>query len=300
MYRQVKMIAFLLALLLTQARISAADSSESFPKGAARSPKASFFLIGGAADTTLSDFVKLAEELAGKQPNIAIITHASSTPAETGDDLQNSFEALGVKRTTVILPGSKVGIPKDCNAIYLCGGDQARLKRLLDEPFLGQLTTFEGLIGGSSAGAMIAAPEMITRGMDGGTIRAQALKIVDGLSFLPGCVVDTHAGQRSRDTRSLAALALIADAKLAIALDEDTAVYINKDGKARVYGQGHVRLFKRGEGFSSNIKETKKGLVANVKNVIMSALCEGDEFDIPAPTVKVDGDKGQSKPEKKS
>lgn len=272
----------LVAVGITTPLLLAADDESKTAmesKAPAVSSKATFFLIGGAADLVLKDFVKLA---GGEDANIAIVTHASSTPAESGDDMQNSFTALGVKHTTVILPGSKVGMPKDTNAIYFCGGDQARLTRLLkDEPLVAQLSTFEGIIGGSSAGSMVAAPMMIARGMDGGVIRADELLLVEGLSWLHACVFDTHAGQRSRDTRSMAALALIPKAEIAIALDEDTAVYI-KDGKASVYGPGHVRVFKRGDGFSSTLKATKKGLVANVKNALVSFYCEGDEFTLPA------------------
>lgn len=274
-YFIVAFVAF--ALLLTQTKFAPADAGEVDSNPVPRSPKASFFFIGGAAtESTLEEFVKLA---GGEKANIAIIAHASQEPAD--DSVQNTFASLGVEHTTLIVPGSKVGLPKDCNAIYFEGGDQARLKRLLDDPLLRQLETFEGLIGGSSAGSAIAPPMMIARGMDNGVVRAGELRLIPGLGFLPGCTVDTHVGARSRDTRSMAVLALMPEVKLAIALDEDTAVYI-KDGKAHVYGKGHVRLFERGPRFSSNITTKKKGELANVKGAITSFLVEGDEFGMPA------------------
>lgn len=244
-------------------------------------PKAAFFLIGGNAKTTLADFVQLA---GGDKANIAIITHAAEEPAKMGDDLQNSFNELGVKNTSVILPGSKTGLPKDTTAVYMCGGTQTRLKRLLEEPMLSQLLTFDGLIGGSSAGAMIASPRMIAGGMDDHSVKARSLNIVDGLNFVPHVVIDTHVGERSRDTRLMAALVLIETAELGIGLDEDTAVYIH-DGKAKVYGEGNVRLFKRGEGFRSNVEARGKNTLASVHNVVFSVLSSGDEFDLPAREV---------------
>src|SRR5215210_5775936 len=99
---------------------------------------------------------------------------------------------------------------------------------------------------------MIVPPRMSAGGMDDKSVKAKSLRIVDGLNFVPNIVVDTHTGQRSRDTRLMAALALIETAELGIGLDEDTAVYIH-NGKAKVYGEGHVRLFRRGEGFRSNV-----------------------------------------------
>lgn len=259
---------------------SAVESSKDTKPAEARphsAPNASFFLIGGSADSTLKDFVRLA----GTDAKIAIITHASSEPDKAGDELQNALTALGVKigNTAVLLPGSKVGMPKDTKAVYICGGDQSRLKRLLDEPLLEQLASFDGLIGGSSAGAMIASPDMIAGG-PGTTITGESLQIIKGLVFLPGIVVDTHVGQRSRDTRLAAALALIPQAQMAIGLDEDTAIHVCK-GKVKVFGKGHVRVFTRGEGFSSSLPKAKNGAVANVKKVVVSFLCEGDEFDLP-------------------
>src|SRR5262245_40888104 len=141
MSRLYTFVAAVIAALLIQAgSVRAEGEAAADAAGKSKAPKASFFLIGGAADQVLADFVKLA---GGDKANIAIITHASATPAETGDDLQNTFTALGVKRSTVILPSSKVGLPKDANAVYICGGDQSRLKRLLDDPLLDQLQTFE-------------------------------------------------------------------------------------------------------------------------------------------------------------
>lgn len=239
-------------------------------------PKASFFLIGGAADTALDDFVRLA---GGVDASIAIITHASDDPDAAGDEMQNQFTALNANNTTVILPSSKVGLPSGASAVYICGGDQNRLKRLLSDALLKQLAEFEGLIGGSSAGAMIAAPQMIAGGMDAATLRGLQLRVGEGLAFLPGVVIDTHCGQRGRDTRSIAALALISSVELAIGLDEDTAIHI-AGGKCTVYGAGHARLYRRGPNFTSNLTKAGKGQVANAKDVLLNLLSAGDEFDL--------------------
>jgi cyanophycinase len=275
-----------LLLALTAVLVTAAMETATFAaSGTSSAPKAAFFLIGGNAKTTLGDFVQLA---GGDKANIAIITHAAEDPAKVGDDLQNSFNELGVKNTTVILPGSKTGLPKDTTAVYLCGGTQTRLKRLLEEPMLSQLLTFDGLIGGSSAGAMIASQRMIAGGMDEHAVKARSLNIVDGLNFVPHVVIDTHVGERSRDTRLMAALVLIETADMGIGLDEDTAVYIH-DGKAKVYGEGNVRLFRRGEGFRSNVEARGKNALSSVHNVVLSVLSAGDEFDLPARDVLTPG-----------
>jgi cyanophycinase len=272
----VKVMSLAFALILANPAFSAGDPE--IPP-AKNQFKGSLFLIGGAADSTLSDFVKLA---GGSKANIAIITHASSEPDKTGDACANDFASLGVKHTTIIVPGHKGGLPKDCNAVFICGGDQNRLLRLLDDPLPKQLRTFlkdGGLIGGSSAGAACAAVKMIAGGMSDKVIRPNSLLLADGLGLLEGVVIDTHVGARSRDCRSMVAITMLDDI-LAIGLDEDTAIYVSQ-GKAVVYGAGHVRLFRASPGKKAVLKLSQDKTRGSVSDVLVSYLTAGDEFDVP-------------------
>jgi cyanophycinase len=239
-------------------------------------PKASLFLVGGAANDVLRDLVRLA---GGKAANVVVLPHASESPRSSGESMQNDFESLNVANCRVILPGAQEGLPPGTTAVYMTGGDQSRLKRLLKDPLLKDLSAFAGIIAGSSAGAMIASTDMIAGSMDSSTIRADRLRIAPGLNLLPGIVVDTHVGRRSRDTRSLAALALVPSAKMAVGIDEDTAVYI-KDRKGTVFGAGHVRVYRRGPGFGSDISQKASGTTASVRNVVVSMYSAGDQFDL--------------------
>lgn len=254
-----KFFAIVLALFLSTAAVEAKN----------------LFLVGGNAYEVLRDFVRLA---GGPNARIAIITHSADPPASSGDALQNFFDALNAKNTTMLVPADE-SLPKGTDAVYIVGGEQNRLKRLLHPNLLKQLNEFDGLIGGSSAGAMIMGPKMIAGGMDAGVVKADQLKIVDGVSWLPGIVVDSHVGQRNRDARAGAVLALLPEIPTVIGLDEDTAMHI-KDGKCTVYGIGQARVFRRGPGFSSNIRSLDKGKVANVKEILYTLLGEGDEFNI--------------------
>jgi len=240
--------------------------------------KGSLFLIGGAADKTLADFVKIA---GGDKANIAIITHASEDPDKSGDDIANLFNSLGVKDSTIILPG-KAGLPKDANAVYMCGGDQNRLMRLMDHSLAKQLESFlseGGLIGGSSAGAAAVATTMIAGGMADGVIRPNSLRLVQGLGLFKKVVVDTHVNTESRDARSMVAICILEDI-VSMGLDEDTAIHVRAD-KVVVYGIGHARLFKPSTGHKGRMTVSKDGTRASVSNVAVTFLSAGDEFDTP-------------------
>lgn len=242
--------------------------------------KGSFFLIGGASDSTFSDFAKIA---GGDKANIAIITHASSEPDKAGDEAANGFASLGVKHTTVLLPGHKGGLPKDANAVWICGGDQNRITRLLDDPLPKQLKTFVNdgnLVGGSSAGAAVVVTQMIAGGMSDKIIRPNSLRLAPGLNLLEGVIIDTHVGQRSRDCRLMVAVTMLDDI-LAVGLDEDTAIYITQ-GKATVYGKGHVHLFRANKKPRAILKLTTDGTAGSVSDVNVSFLTAGDEFDLPS------------------
>lgn len=237
--------------------------------------KGTLYPIGGAADTSLGRFVELA---GGSSARIVILPHSSSTPKETAEELANSFMALGVKDTETIMPGEKKSLPK-CSAVFMSGGDQSRMMRLIDQAFIDELRAFlqEGhLIGGTSAGAAIMAPRMIAGGMSDGLPKSKSLLIAEGLGLLPAYMVDTHVGARGRHDRLMAGLSMLAGVK-GIGLDEDTAVEI-KDGKATVRGQGVAHVYRRSDEFKSSLPETEEGRMAAVENMIYSIYPAGTSF----------------------
>lgn len=281
--RTLAMAALALVFIVASSVVSSAADEAPAETTTPATPKGSLYLIGGAADSTLKDLVDLA---GGAKANIVIIPHASSVPAEAADEMANAFTSLGVKTTQIqtLLPGSKVGLPQGATCVYICGGDQNRLMRLLEPQLIDQLHKFYmdgGIISGSSAGAAAASPIMIAGGMTDGQIRKDSLRTAKGLGFLPGTIIDTHCRERSRFDRSMVAVTIIDDV-IAIALDEDTAIHV-KDGKAKVYGKGYARLFRRTSEHNSDVKSADPGVNASVHNVTTSSVAAGSEFTIPAP-----------------
>jgi cyanophycinase len=240
--------------------------------------KGTLYLIGGGADESLQRFVDIA---GGAQAVIAVLPHASGVPQEAADEAANLFTARGVKNIITIMPGQKVGLPKNVNAVYFTGGDQNRLIRLLDPVLALEIHDFlkrGGLVGGTSAGSAAAPPKMIAGGMEDKLVKTDSLLLGDGLGYLPGFVVDTHVLERCRHDRLMVALSLI-DNVVGIGLDEDTAVEIS--GKTlKVWGDGHVRILKRSDKHSSNLGSAGKGNKANVRNMIYSVLSQGDDWEL--------------------
>lgn len=245
----------------------------------ARAPfKGTLYLIGGGADKSLQRFVDIA---GGANAVIAILPHASGVPQEAADASANLFTARGVKNIITIMPGQKVGLPKNVNAVYFTGGDQNRLMRLLDPVLAGEIQDFlkrGGLVGGTSAGAAAAPATMIAGGMDDKFVQPNALLLGDGLGYLPGFIVDTHVLQRSRHDRMMVALSRVKDV-VGIGLDEDTAVEISGN-RINVWGEGHVRIMERPNSHSSNLDSAGKGQKAHVKNMLYSVLSEGDHWEL--------------------
>ena len=202
------------------------------------------FIVGGAADECYSEFLRLA---GGKHAHIVVLSHASAEPRKSGDAVKASLKALGATNVTVLTPRKSGSLEADVEAVFMAGGDQSRLVRLLDKQGLSEQLRHAWrrgvLVGGSSAGAAACAPTMIAGGMTDGVLRHGSLLLEKGLCLLPNVIVDTHFAQRDRCNRLRAAVATLAGT-IGVGLDEDTALLI-EGRKARVFGAGRVHVCSR-------------------------------------------------------
>jgi cyanophycinase len=244
-------------------------------------PNASLFLIGGAADRVLADYVLFA---GGAKAHVVIVPWASELAGESGRAVQAALNKLGVAQAS-LLPRGATALPEGTTGVYFTGGDQSRLVGMMKPELVSSLSRFTGVIGGSSAGAMAASADMITGGMatpHGRQHDSAELGTGKGLGLLPGIVVDTHVGQRGRDVRLVTALAKLPGAHAAIGLDEDTAIYIKNvaSRSATVYGAGYVRLYERGEKFAVEESSGKNGK-PSVRGLNESMLRAGSELTLP-------------------
>lgn len=236
------------------------------------------YAIGGAADKTLSRFVELS---GGKDASILILPHSSFDPRGAAEELAGSFASLGAGKVSWILPGEEKELDFACSSVFLSGGDQNRFMQLAGEKLLRQIRHYVasgGILGGTSAGAALLAPRMIAGGMSDGMPRGGSLLIADGIGLLPGYLVDTHVGARSRQDRLMAGLALVEGA-CGLGLDEDTAAEIS-GGRVLVHGSGLVHHYKRAEDFHSDLGRTSPSEAAAVCNVKYSIFPAGSSFEL--------------------
>jgi cyanophycinase len=121
--------------------------------------------------------------------------------------------------------------------VWFSGGDQTKIaaayRGTLVEKELHKLHARGGVIGGTSAGAAILSDLMI----EGGTDTA---KTGEGLSFLPGFVIDQHFTARKREKRLEGVIAANPQ-WVGLGIDEGTAVVI-RGRVARVIGEGSVAV----------------------------------------------------------
>jgi cyanophycinase len=208
------------------------------------------FLIGGAADLVFADFVRLA---GGPSAHIVVIPHASGSPRQSGNAIRDALRKQGVTRITIITPRGEQRLPSDTDAIFIGGGDQNRLVKLLDASGLGQQIRDANrrgvLVAGTSAGAAGAAHVMMAGETDDyqkGVIKQGTILLGKGLCLRSGVVFDTHFGQRKRQARLRMALGTM-DAVIGLGLDEDTAAYITGNN-VEVFGAGKVWVYTAGGG----------------------------------------------------
>lgn len=205
------------------------------------------FLIGGAAEETLKDLVRLS---GGSESHIVILPHASSIWRQVANKVTRQLQQAGAGRVTVIRPHKDSDIPRDATCLFMTGGDQERLvRRLAKVGLVGKVRSAlrRGvLIAGTSAGTHACSQVMIAGGMsEDKTLRPGAVDLSLGLGLLlQDVITDSHYAQRERENRSRAAIATLPRVKTGIGIDEDTALFIT-DRRCTVFGAGGVALIRR-------------------------------------------------------
>lgn len=244
------------------------------------SSRGKLFLIGGAAQSCFAHFFELA---GGKDSRILLVPHASANWEKNGDALAAELRIMGATRVVVAVPSEPFAIPRGTTAIYMLGGDQSDLVRLLGERGRRALQRFHrrgGLIAGTSAGAAAQARLMVTEGMSDSKLVGDSLKTGLGLGLVRNLMVDTHFMERNRYNRMMAAQFCRKDGLAAVGLDEDTGIIIDGD-IATVFGAGCANFFVPNGVFKTKHPQ-KNGSAPrlSVGNVSVSFLSTGARFDL--------------------
>ena len=256
--------------------------------------KGSLFIIGGGSrsESMMKKFVQLAEQV--KSGKIIVFPMASSVPDEVGPEQVAEFKKIGAKEVVSFnltqeqaLKPENSAILDEVGGVYFCGGDQARImKVLLDTPVQKKLLEIYdngAVIGGTSAGAAVMSEVMITgderrevkEGHEFETLQAGIVVTSPGLAFIKIAIIDQHFATRKRHNRLIS---LVAENPrlLGIGIDESTAVLVNPDETFEVLGEKNVVVYDAAQ---ANITLSPSRAIG-IFGMTMHVLLPGTKFDL--------------------
>ncbi len=126
---------------------------------------------------------------------------------------------------------------------------------------------------------MVLSTPMIFAGTGANELIAGEVKITTGFEFLKDVCIDTHFVERGRVVR-LAQVIATNLSTIGLGIEEDTAVVVENGTKARVVGPGVILVIDGKESFGNNVTAFNKDKAISIRNLKLSVLSEGDEFDI--------------------
>lgn len=257
------------------------------------SNRGTLVIIGGAEDKrTDKEILKHIIDISGgENARIALVTTATKSPWEAGQEYKRVFGELGVKGVTnaIILDrdsANDIGalqVIEDSSCIFFAGGDQLRISSILGGTEVHRLihkAYDEGkVIAGTSAGASMMSEIMVVEGNDEEAARKCTLKMAPGMGLLGGVIIDQHFNQRGRIGRLLAAVAQNPKV-LGIGIDENTAMIVNKELEFSVGGSGVVTVVDGRDIKYSNASEQYPDEPLAITNVKIHVFPKGYGFNL--------------------
>lgn len=242
---------------------------------------------------------RVVRESGGKDAKIVVIPTASSIPDEVGANYLEAFGKLHCTNVSILdirlrsqaSIKSNVNLIREADCVMFSGGNQSKItKKIGGTPIhsvlMERFTSEPLVIAGTSAGAMCMSSEMITGGSSKESLIKDAVKMQQGLGFIPKLIIDSHFIQRGRFGRLAEAVAKFPDL-LGVGLAEDTGLVIKKCNTFEVIGSGMVILFDGRELSHNNVKLLKPGTPMSLVNLKVHVITNGDRFNITKRVVKV-------------
>jgi cyanophycinase len=248
--------------------------------------------IGGAEAkvgnvSILERFVALS---GGRDARIGVIPTASQL-SDTGPRYHALLRELGAADVVVMdfdtrrdceEPGRLAEL-RECDGIFLTGGNQLRLSTLLGgtsvSRLLRTLNAAGAAIAGTSAGAAFLSEHMIAFGAEGSSPTARGVTLAPGLGLTNRVIIDQHFRQRDRLGRLLSALAYNPFA-IGLGLDEDTAAFIGPDETVEVEGSGAVTVLDSGGLTFSSMDRVQENEPVSLLGLQLHILARGAQFNL--------------------
>ena len=239
------------------------------------------------------------QEAKGKESRIVVIPTASRIPEEVGHNYVKAFNKLGCKQVDILNITRKnhsenkesLRLVQEADCIIFSGGNQSRISTKIANTALHQIMKDRFLheplvIAGTSAGAMAMAQEMIAGGSSSEALQKGAVKMKQGLGFIPELIIDTHFVRRGRFGRLAEALAKYPD-KLGVGLAEDTGLIIKNCNEFRVIGSGMVIVMDPSDLTHNSYNQLKNGTPMSMSNLTTHILANGDRFTLDNREIEV-------------
>ena len=249
--------------LLTSAALALAIST-SLAAAAQASPLESrrprHLVVIGGGDHPPAAMARFVLWAGGVEARLLVVPWASGEPKESCDSLVDELRALR-PASVECAPGTVLDAKgraaplaplraREClsllsqaTGVFFTGGDQARVMDVLADRELLEAMRARyaagAVFGGTSAGAAILSPLMITGDGDFTVIDGSKVDTRPGLGLLEGAIVDQHFVKRQRENR-LFGLVLLHPELRGIGVDEGTALLVADGHLAEVVGSGPV------------------------------------------------------------
>ncbi len=246
-------------------------------------PKGHLVIVGGGGvpDTVAARAIGLS---GGPSAIVAVLPQASELK-ETGAEAVDFWTKAGASRAVDVSLTDRAGAiaaVEQATFIWFPGGDQNRLTEALKGTGIPELIRERyaagATVGGTSAGAAVMSPVMITGDADLLSITAGRTKTADGLGLLPGVIVDQHFQKRQRMNRLISAV-LDHPRLVGIGIDEKTAIIVSGGKKFEVVGESSVVVI---DGRRAAVAPAADGALAAGTGLKLHVLRPGMTFDLGA------------------
>lgn len=233
----------------------------------------------------------VVRESGGIHSNIIVIPTASSIQREVGRNYIDAFDKLGCKNVKVLSINStkeaesavNIKSLEEAHCVMFSGGDQSKIvqhigdtkfHRILQERYEKE----HFVIAGTSAGAMAMSLDMIAGGNITESLFRGAVKLKQGMGFVPELIIDSHFIKRGRFGRLTEAVAAFPHL-VGVGLSEDTGIII-KNNSFSVIGSGMVIIFDGGKLSHNHRSILDDNLPLSMIDLTVHVLAFGDKFDI--------------------
>lgn len=243
-------------------------------------PKGHLVVVGGGGvpDSVLQRALALA---GGPSARVVVFPQASEE-ADTGDVAVAMWKKAGatdVRWLNLKDPAADARAVGAASIIWFPGGDQNNLmKAFAGTPVPDAIRAryaAGAVVGGTSAGAAVMSPIMLTGDADLQSITVAATKTAPGLGLWPGVIVDQHFLKRQRHSRSISAVMDHPD-HLGIAIDERTAAIVSGT-RFEVLGESSIVVL---DARKAVIEPRAPGQLAAGRGILLHVLTNGMTFDL--------------------